>query len=99
MAAEHPGVDAIDGDVQLHRKEGAETGCVENARHADDPLLREAADLMGALGHGVEGVGHGHEDGVGRMRHDLVDDARDDLHVGEQKVVAGPFRACGRCRR
>ena len=48
-----------------------------------------------ALGHGVEGVGNGHEDGVGRVRHDLVDDAGDDLHVGEEQVVAGHARLAG----
>ena len=50
---------------------------------------------MGALRHGIQGVGNGHEDGVGRLSDDLVDDAGDYLHVGEEEIVAGHSRLAG----
>ncbi len=88
VSAEDEGVDVFDADFQFLGDEGAEAGGIEHAGHADHALAREAAELVGGLGHGVERVGDDDEDAVRRVLHDLADHIAHDLVVGVEQVVA-----------
>jgi len=48
---------------------------IEDTRHADDPVARKAAELVGRLRHGVERVRDNDEDASGRILDGLGDDA------------------------
>src|SRR5437879_10372954 len=73
--------------AQLHRHKRAHARRVEHAGHAHHAILREAADLIGRLSHGIERVGHHDEDGIGRILGHLLDHALDDVVVGAEQVV------------
>src|SRR5574341_159510 len=88
VAAQHEGRDVLDGDPELPRDERPEARGVEDPRHADDPLGREARPLPRELDHRVERVRHADQDRVLRARDHLVHDAPDDLGVLEQQIVA-----------
>ena len=75
--------------------EGPVAGGVQDARHPDDPLAREAAGLHRDVAHGVQRVGDDDQDGVRRMLDDLLRYAGDDVLVGLEQVVAAHPRLAG----
>src|SRR6185437_11487785 len=56
MSSQDEGGDVFDADLEFVGDEGAEAGGVEDASHADHALAREAAELVGGLGHGVKRI-------------------------------------------
>ena len=99
MATEDVGLDIFDGDAEFLGDEGAEAGGVEDAGHAEDAMLGEAANFVGVVAHGVEGIADDHDEGVGGVFDDLGGNAADDSHVGEEEIVTAHARDGGRCRR
>ena len=98
MASEDIRLDRVDRYVQFLGQERPEPGGVQDSGHSDHAVLGEAAHLEGPLRHGVQRVGHDDEYGVGRVFNDGLGDRGDDVHVGEQQVVAahaGPTRYAG----
>src|SRR4051812_1173183 len=81
VAAQHEAGDVAHRDAQLPGDEGAEARRVEHARHADHPLLGEAAGLVGHGAHGVERVRDHDQDRVGRLLHERRGHVADDLLV------------------
>ena len=69
-------------------QEVAEARGVEQARHADDALGREAERVLGERRHLVERVGDDDDDGVGRGRAQLAADLGDDAAVALEQVGA-----------
>ena len=88
VASENEGVDVFDRDVELGGDEGAHAGGVEHAGHAEDAILREAADAEGGLRHGVQWIGDDDQDGIGREPGEGLDDGFHHVVVGLQQVVA-----------
>ena len=87
MAAEHERMDVGHGDAELLRDERAHAARIEDARHADDAMLRKAAQLERRVRHRVERVRHDDENGVGRMLEHRDDDGLDDFVVALKQVV------------
>ena len=88
VAAQHEGRDVRRGDAQVLGDEGPEAGAVQDARHADDALAREAARLQGDVDHRIERVGDDDQDRVRRVLGRLPDHVPDDGGVLEKQVVA-----------
>ena len=88
VAAEHIGLHVADGDIELLRQERAEAGRIENASHPHDSILGEPRGVVGVLHHCVERIRDDDQGGLRRLPHDLSNDGADDLHVGEQQIVA-----------
>ena len=72
MPAEDHRLDVLHGDIEGLGQEGAVTGGVEDAGHADHPLAREAGHLFGDPAHHVEGIRHHHDDGLWAILLDLL---------------------------
>ena len=70
-------------------------GGIEYSGHAHDAVLWEAADLEGALDHGVERVGDDKQDAVWGQSGCFGDDGGHDSHVREQQIVPAHPRAPG----
>jgi hypothetical protein len=91
VAAQDEGVDIVHRDVEFHRDEGAEAGGVEDAGHADHPVLRKAAHIVGDVAHRIQGVADDDQDGVGGiLRHLLGHLGHDPLVGGQQVIPAHP---------
>ncbi len=69
-------------------QEVAEARGVEQARHADDALGREAQGVLGERRHLVERVGDHDHDRVGRSRANFAADLGDDAAVALEQVGA-----------
>ena len=67
VAAEDEGGDVFHADFEFLGDEGTEAGGIEHAGHADDALAREAAHLVGGLGHGVERIRDDDQNAVRRV--------------------------------
>src|SRR5512139_3673247 len=67
VTAQDEGRHVAHGNAQLHGDEGAETGGVEDPRHAHHLVRRKLAVLVRHVGHGVEGIRHDDEQRPGRL--------------------------------
>jgi hypothetical protein len=88
VAAEHEGGDVLDADVELLGQEVAEARAVEHAGHADDHVVRQAAELAQRPHHRVQRVGDADDEAVGRVRLDALADRLHDLEVDAEQIVA-----------
>src|SRR5213594_1128760 len=88
VAAEDHRLHVGDRDPELGGEERAVAGGVEDARHADHLLLREAGALLHERHHRVERVGEHDDERLGRVRLDVVGHRADDLRVDTEEVVA-----------
>src|SRR5437667_1365346 len=88
MPAKHEGVHVFHANLALHRHERAHARGVQNARHSNDAIFREATDLERRLGHSIEGIRDHNDDALWRMLYDLLDDGFYDVVVGFQQIVA-----------
>ena len=69
-------------------EEGGEARAVEHARHADDPVVRQAREFAQRPDHRVERVGDADHEGVGGVLLDALADRLHHLEVDAEKVVA-----------
>src|SRR5574338_339859 len=88
VAAEDERGHVGDGDAELPGHERAEAGGVQHARHADDPVLREAGDLLERVDHRVERVADHDRRGAGRVLLHAGRHLLHDVQVRAQQVVA-----------
>ena len=82
-------VDVLDGSAGLQRDEVPHTGRVQHRAGAEDLVLGQAGDLLGAVGHHVHRVGHEDEDGIGGDFHELGEDLLHDANGGAGELEAG----------
>jgi hypothetical protein len=95
VAAEDEGGDVLHRDFELERQEVAEARAVENARHADDHVVREPREFAQRPDHRVERVGDADDEGVRRMGLDPFAHGLHDLEVDADEVVAAHARLAG----
>ena len=82
----------------LPRDESLQARGVEDARLAEDALLREAGDVLRDMAHRVERVRDDDQDRVGALRDDLLGDVLDDLLVRRDEIVAAHARRARQAR-
>ena len=98
MPAQHEAADVGHRHVQLHGDEGAHAGRVEHAGHANHALAGEFAQAVHRLRHGIQRIGHGNDDAVGRVLDDLRRDVLHDLVVDVQQIVTAHPRFARKSR-
>jgi hypothetical protein len=75
-------MDVFHTNLELHCNKGPETGGIEDARHAEDAVSREAADLIGHMAHGVEGIADNDQNGLRGKPDNLLSHIFHDFSVG-----------------
>jgi hypothetical protein len=95
VSAEDERVDVTHRDSKLLGDKRAVAGGVEDARHPDYPLAREAAYVHRDVAHRVERVRDHHQDRLRRVLDHLFGYAPDDVLVGLEEVVAAHPRFAG----
>jgi len=88
VATEHYRLNVLHRGSGLPGDERRETRRVEDARHAEDAVLRPARDVPGHVTHRVERVRDDDEDRVGAPADHLLGDVLDDLLVRGDEIVA-----------
>ena len=92
VAAEHERVHVTHRDAEFQRQEVTEAGRVQNARHADDFLCRQAGELLQRPDHRVERVGDADHERVRCVGGNAFADRFHDLEVDAQQIVAAHAR-------
>jgi hypothetical protein len=92
MTAEHEGADVFDRDAHLLGEEVAKTRTVEHAGHADDHVVRQAAELSERPDHGVERIGDADDESLGTIVLDALAHLRHHLEVDAEQIVAAHAR-------
>ena len=82
-------VDVLDGRAGLQGDEVPHPGGVQHRAGAEDLVLGQTGDLLGAVGHHVHRVGHEDEDGVGSDLDQLGEDLLHDADGGASQLEAG----------
>ena len=85
-------VDVLHGRTGLQGDEVAHAGGVQDGAGAEDLVLGQAGDLLGAVGHHVHRVGHRHEDRVGGDLDQLGQDLLHNAHGGPGQLQTGLAR-------
>ena len=88
MAAKNKGGDILDRNLELFSEKIAETGRIQNARHADDAGRRQAGRLLQHTDHDVERIGDADHKGIWAVVADAGANLLHDLGVDANQVVA-----------
>ena len=99
MSAEDECRDVLHADFQFIGNESAEASRVQDSRHANDALAREAAQFKGSLRHRIERIRHDDQDAVWRILHHFPNHRFHDVVVGVEQVVAAHARLARDARR
>ena len=91
-------VDVLGGRPGLQRDQVTHAGGVQDGAGAEDLILGQVGDLLGAVGHHVHRVGHRQEDRVGGDLDQLGQDLLHDAHGGSGELQAGLARLLLRTR-
>ena len=65
-----------------------EAGRIQNAGHADHPVLAELGNLLRGPAHGIQRIGNQDQDAIRRILHRLFGGGANHLVIGDQKIVA-----------
>src|SRR5439155_8761627 len=87
MASENKCADVLDRDFELLGEKIAKASAVENARHADDAIVRQARGFAHQGDHRIERIGDDNDEGLRAMLLDGSADSGDDLAVDAQQIV------------
>ena len=96
VAAQQQGLDVFRRNVQRLGQEGAVTGGVQDAGHAEHAVGIHLGGQVSAVAHHVQRVGHDDNLGVGRVLDDVLGHGLHDAGVGGDKVVAAHARFAGK---
>ena len=98
MTADHHAVHVVDVGAGGFRQVTFETGRIQGATHADNPVFGKSRSLERQISQRIHRVGDHDDDRAGRIFHHVLDHAFHNVGVGADQLLAGHARLAGNTR-
>ena len=88
MAAQHKGVHVFHAAIKFPREESRKTRRVQNARHANDFVVRQAGKLAQSPNHRVQGIGDADHEGLGAIVLNAFANRLHHFQIDTEQIIA-----------